>query len=176
MSLFSKISIFLGVLLLLFGAYLVFERYNPKRLEFGNITQTRVNTSDVYPRKITIPSLDIELGIYPARIKKNKWEATTNGVSYLSSSPVPGENGNSVLYGHNWPSILGNLTKIKPEDVIEVVMSNGEKRKFIVKFTAVVDPNQTYILSQTTDSRITLYTCTGFLDSKRFVATAILIN
>src|SRR3989344_8415077 len=98
MSLFSKISIFLGVLLLLFGAYLVFERYNPKRLEFGNITQTRVNTSDVYPRKITIPSLDIELGIYPARIKKNRWEATTKGISYLSSTPIPGSRGNSVLY------------------------------------------------------------------------------
>ena len=55
-------------------------------------------------------------------------------------------------------------------------MSNGEERNFLVEYTSVVDPNQTYILSQTKDKGITLYTCTGFLDTKRFVVTATLIN
>ncbi len=176
MSLFSKISIFLGILLLFFGAYLILERYNPKRLEFGNITQTAVNTSDVYPRKITIPSLGIELGIYPARIKKNKWEATTNGVSYLSSTPIPGEMGNSILYGHNFPTLLGSLPKIKPGDEIVVSLSSGKEKAFVVKYTSVVTPRQTEILKNSGDSRITLYTCTGFLDRQRFVATAILAD
>lgn len=172
----SKILVVSGILLILFSGYLVLERYNPKRLAFNDLKLSNSLSSKISPVRITIPSLNIDNGIYPARIDNGKWEATKEGVSYLSSSPVPGSAGNSILYGHNFQSILGNLTKIKPGDKIEILMSDGEKKIFKVKFTSVVDPDQTHILSQTADNRITLYTCTGFLDSQRFVATATLVN
>ncbi len=176
MNFASKVLLTLGFLLIFFGGYLVLQRYSPKTLEFKDLKVNRVVSSDVVPVRIIIPSLKIDNGIYPAKINNGKWEVTTKGISYLLSSPVPGGSGNSILYGHNWPSILGNLSKIKPREKIEIVMSNGQKKVFIVQFTSVVDPSQTHILSQTNDNRITLYTCTGFLDSKRFVATAILSN
>jgi len=176
MNFFSKISIMLGFALLFFGAYLVFERYNPKRLGFENVSQAVISSSNTYPKKIFIPKLSIELGIYPAKIINNNWEATTQGVSYLASSPVPGEAGNSILYGHNFPNLLGSLPKIKPGDKIVIVLNSGEEKTFVVKYTQIVTPQQTEILKSSNDTRITLYTCTGFLDSKRFVATATLIN
>jgi len=176
MNFASKVLLTLGFLLIFFGGYLVLQRYSPNTIEFKDLKATRVVNSDVIPVRVIIPSLKIDNGIYPAKIDKGKWETTQKGISYLLSSPVPGENGNSILYGHNFPSVLGNLTKIKPGEKIEIIMSNGEKRKFIVQFTSIVDSSQTHILSQTNDNRITLYTCTGFLDSKRFVATAILSN
>lgn len=176
MNILPKILIILGSFLILFGGYLVTERYSPKKLEFKNLQIAKSNSSEITPVRIIIPTLKIDNGIYPAEIDNGNWESTTKGVSYLSSTPVPGESGNSVLYGHNWPSLLGNLTKIKPGEKIEIVMNTGEKKKFTVEFTSIVDPDQTHILSQTTDTRITLYTCIGFLDSKRFVATAILTN
>lgn len=175
-SFVSKFLICIGIILILFSGYLVTERYSPRRLEFKDFNLSQTVSSKITPVRITIPSLNIDNGIYPARIDNGKWEATKEGVSYLSSSPVPGSAGNSILYGHNFQSILGNLTKIKPGDKIEILMSDGEKKIFKVKFTSVVDPDQTHILSQTADNRITLYTCTGFLDSKRFVATATLVN
>ncbi len=172
----SKVLIVLGFLLFSFGGYLTYQRYSPKNLEFQGLQVSKNVSSDEAPVRISIPSLNIDNAVFPASIKKGNWESTTKGISYLSSSPVPGQNGNSILYGHNWPSILGNLTKIKPGEKIEIVMSNGEKKTFIVKFTSIVDSKQTHILNQTKDNRITLYTCTGFLDSKRFVATATLTN
>jgi sortase (surface protein transpeptidase) len=51
-------------------------------------------------------------------------------------------------------------------------MNDGVKKEFKVEYTATVDPSQTYIIDNTKDTRITLYTCTGFLDSKRFVVVA----
>jgi LPXTG-site transpeptidase (sortase) family protein len=173
---FGKILIFLGILLLIFGNYLVYERYSSKKLEFESVKTVKTANSTSTPVKITIPSLGIENTIYGAKIIDNNWETTTRGISYLSDSPVPGEKGNSILYGHNWPSLLGNLTKIKTGDKINVTMDNGEERIFIVKFTYEVNPNQTQILNPTNDRRITIYTCTGFLDSKRFVVTALLEN
>lgn len=174
MSFASKILITSGFLLILFSGYLVFQRYSPKTLEFKNLSSTKSVSSKINPIRIVIPSLKIDNSVFGAKINKGQWETTDKGISYLLSSPVPGGSGNSILYGHNWSSILGNLTKIKTGERIEIIMSNGEKKTFIVQFTSVVDPSQTHILSQTNDNRITLYTCTGFLDSKRFVATATL--
>lgn len=172
----SKVFIALGVLFILFGSLLIYQRYSPKKLEFKDFALNATISSEINPVRILIPSLKVDNSIIPSKVENGSWEATTKGISYLSTSPVPGQNGNSILYGHNWPSILGALPKIKPGERIEIIMSNGEKKIFTVKYTSVVDPNQTHILNQTNDNRLTIYTCTGFLDSKRFVATATLTN
>lgn len=174
MNFLSRTLIFAGILLLFFGGYLIFQRYNPKQLSFRNFNGYANSASGALPQKIIVPSLKIELPIYPAKISGNSWEATTKGVSYLVSSPVPGETGNSILYGHNWASLLGSLPKIVPGEAIEIVFGKGEKKTFIVEHTSIVAPSQTDILAPSSDTRLTLYTCTGFLDSKRFVATALL--
>src|SRR3989344_5033883 len=172
----SKTLIFFGLILILFSGYLVLERYNPKRLAFNDLKLSKTLSSKITPVRIIIPSLNVDNAVFPAKIENGKWEATSNGVSFLSSSPIPGNTGNSILYGHNFANLLGNLNKIKPKDTIEVILSDGTRKKFKVEFTSVVNPDQTHILSQTKDNRITLYTCTGFLDSQRFVATATLTN
>ncbi len=173
MKSFSKILITIGVILLIFAAYLVVQRYSPKHLSFDNYMSEATISSKALPAQIIIPSLKINLPVYPAQIKGNSWEATDKGVSYLVSSPVPGDYGNSILYGHNWASLLGPIVTIKPGARLEVVMTDHTKKVFVVKFVSVVTPDETHILEASNDTRITLYTCTGFLDSKRFVVTAI---
>jgi len=51
-------------------------------------------------------------------------------------------------------------------------LSTGEEETFIVKESYSVTPDQSHILTQTADVRLTLYTCDGFLDLKRFVVIA----
>ena len=46
----------------------------------------------------------------------------------------------------------------------------------MIEYTQVVTPDQTHILAPSDDRRVTLYTCTGFLDRKRFVVTATLLT
>jgi len=170
----SKFFTLTGVFLIILGSFLLFERYNPKRLAFESIKVQNDSKSLVHPQKLVIPSINVNLPIIPSKIVNNKWESTSKGVSYLASSQNPGSIGNSILYGHNWSSLLGGLPKVKPGQRISIIMSSGEEKKFIVKFVSTVTPDQSNILAPTTDARITLYTCSGFLDSKRFVVTAIL--
>lgn len=173
--LFSNLFILSGVLCLVITAYLFWQRNNPQRLKFNvsDITSDeKVESRFSSPTYLVIEELNIRLPIYPATIRQGKWEATTKGVSYLSKSAIPGEVGNAVLYGHNWKNLLGNLKKAKPNQEIEIVFADGSKRNFKIEHTQTVTPNQTSILAPTTDSRITLYTCTGFLDSKRYVVIA----
>ncbi len=174
MNFASKTLVFLGILLLLFGSYLTFQRYDPKKLGFKNFNAGSGKLSADFPRQVIIRELNIYLPIYPAQVNNGSWQTTTEGVSYLSSSPLPGNRGNSIIYGHNWENLLGPLTKIKPGQKIEIVYSDNTNKTFVVEYTQVVTSDQTHILNPTKDRRITIYTCTGFLDLKRFIAVAIL--
>lgn len=175
---------FLSNILILFGiacyalvVYSYYERTNPRRVSFANVgfvsAQSELKASHE-PIGITIPSVSISLPIIPSKIVNGQWEATTKGVSYLTSSSVPGEYGNSILYGHNWENLLGGLPRVKPGQLIEIIYDDGSKKIFEIEYTVTVTPDQTHILAPSLDKRITLYTCTGFLDSKRFVVVGIL--
>jgi len=177
----SNLFIVLGIFLFIFGGYLVWERNAPQRISFdsppleqkGSLVDAKV-LPEGKPVRIKMPSIHKELAIIPSRIVDNRWESTKKGVSYLETSPIPGEVGNSILWGHNYPNLLKDLTKVEVGDEITIVFENGGEKIFIVHFTQEVGPNQSSILNPTEDNRITLYTCSGFLDSKRFVVTALL--
>lgn len=164
-----------GLICLVLAAFLCWRRTTPRRLSFNLKTSppTEKNISPLEPKTLIIKDLGIKLPISPSQVKKGKWEASTKGVSYLSTSPIPGEVGNSILYGHDWPNLLGNLVKIKPGQEVEILFNDGSTEKFTVKITQTVTPEQTNILAPSNDQRITLYTCIGFLDRKRFAVTAI---
>ncbi|HUQ85833.1 MAG TPA: sortase [Candidatus Limnocylindrales bacterium] len=176
MKLLSKLFIFIGILCYILGIYNIWLINDPKRLSFQNYTYAQVPQSveKVLPTKISISNVNITLPLIPSSIIDDKWETTDIGASYLSSSPVPGEVGNSVIYGHNWASIFGNLISIMPGDEVLIEYQDKTTKTFIVKYTSTVKPETTSILAPTSDKRITLYTCSGFLDSERFVAVAIL--
>lgn len=78
------------------------------------------------------------------------------------------------MYGHNWASILGNLDKTKIGQEIEVDFANNTTKYFTITGILVVNPSNTSVLLPSTDNRLTLYTCTGFFDTKRLVITAVL--
>jgi LPXTG-site transpeptidase (sortase) family protein len=171
----KKLCIGNGIFLIILGSFLLWQRNDPGRLSFRlteRLAAASIPSDANVPVSIAIPSLNISLPVYPATIENGKWQDTKNGVSYLTSSSVPGTGGNSILYGHNWPALLGNLTKIKPGDKIFVTVFEQGTQVYTVNYITVVTPDQTHILDTTSDSRLTLYTCTGFLDSKRFVVTA----
>ncbi len=178
----AKYLIIAGLICLVFSGYLFKERYNPVRLTIAtyNIDKAIEKKTDEkaavkkIPATIEISSINVHLPLVAAKITENGWETTSQGVSYLTSSPTPGYTGNSILYGHNWPSLLGRLPQIKPTDIIKVHYTDGTYNEFVVEKTAVITPDQIGILDPTTDKRLTIYTCTGFLDSHRFVAVAIM--
>lgn len=167
----------LGISLILFGCFLVYQRNNPDRIAFAK-SDIQINepvvTEQKNPNRISINSINVDLPIFKSTIKNKKWEVVDNGVSYLEDSVVPGQLGNSILYGHNWTNLLGNLINIKTGDLIVIHYDDGSKNDFILTLIQEVEPSNVSILENTNDKRITLYTCSGFLDSKRFVVVAIL--
>jgi len=174
----SSFFILFGFIFILIASFLIWQRNISRRLIFNTSrinnqkTINNNNNNNNKPKGIIIKDLQISLPIIPSKFSNGIWESTNNGVSYLLSSPVPGEKGNSILYGHNWPNLLGNLTKAKKGQEIIILFNDNNIKYFNIDKILTVSPSQIEILEQTDVPMITIYTCTGFLDSKRFVITA----
>ncbi len=168
----STLFISIGCISLLLGSFFAIQKSSASRLAFATAPVGVHETAESQATRIVIKSVGVSLPVSEAVIKDNTWEVSTTGVSHLQTSPAPGEKGNSIIYGHNWASLLGSLPQVKPGETITVQYADRKEKLFTVWYTAIVSPSETAIVFPTKDTRLTLYTCTGFLDSKRFVVIA----
>ena len=168
-----------AILLIIFGAGLIF--WSSFRQGYGwqtptqaepQFNQEETDKEAPKPAKIYIPKLEKTLEVSDGFIQNNRWTISVTGVSYLTTSGKIGEPGNVVLYGHNTQEVLGRLWKVQVGDIVEVTDSGGNVRKYEVFERKEVKPNKVEILESTGDSRLTIYTCSGFLDTARFVVVA----
>ncbi len=164
----------IGLLCLAYGFLLLVQHYNPNRLSFAlsSYKDPKFASTEAVPAVLAIPGLQISLPIIPSHISGKSWPTTDRGVSYLADSVIPGSKGNAIFWGHNWTSLLGGLVHTKQGQKVSVLFTDGTSKTFTVEYIGVVSPNQSSILKNTGDRRLTIYTCTGFLDSKRFVVVA----
>lgn len=164
-----------GILMFFSGnAYILYQK---RTLSFNNFQQQAKPESDNQvgpkPTIIEIPSLNISLPITESYISKDGiWEVSETGASYLNVSGVPGSNTNIVIYGHNKKRLFGPLPRIKANDNIIIQTEDGTKHEYKVQETKIITPDQVSEVLPTQDEVLTIYTCTGFLDSKRFVVKA----
>lgn len=138
--------------------------------------QTEQYASIQKPQKLIIPRLSKTLDITDGTFANDRWSISETGVSYLTSSALPTQAGNSVIYGHNKKDILGDLPSLKNGDQIYLVLANGNFVKYQVSEAKVIKSTQVEILNETQDSRLTIYTCSGFLDQARFVVIAAKVD
>lgn len=175
MTRLANTAVFFGILMILYSGALTVQRYNPARLAFSAVPKQTINATDAaIPERVVIRSAGIDTPVITVPRFEKRWELTPHGAAWLETSPTPGMEGNSIMYGHNWSSIFLNLTKVKPGDYIDVYMNDGSRRVFGVTATQTVSPDATEVLQPAKDRHLTLYTCTGFLDTKRFVVSATL--
>ena len=84
-------------------------------------------------------------------------------VAKYRNSPNFGENGNTILAGHNnmAGSIFKNLYKVKVGDIVEVQYGN-KVFKYKIYQKKIVEPNNSSLLTQDLSKKeITLITCTN---------------
>ncbi len=174
MKFLSIFFLIIGLFSLALGASELYLRENPNRLAFDNYSYASESTVDSknVPVRITIDALSIDAPISPVVVENNNWPVTGNAASYLTTSPVPGDEGNSIIYAHNWKNLFANLVEAQTGEEVVITFADGSRNTFVISSTSIVTPDTSSILAKSDDTRITLYTCTGFLDTNRFVAVA----
>ena len=124
------------------------------------------------PTRVTIQRMGIDLSIIPAQIKDGVWETSDNLATHLNTSARPLENGNIVIYAHNKKNMFGPLLWVHTGDEITLTTQDNRQFTYQVTQTKTVKPEEVEVVLPTNHEELTLYTCTGFLDSLRFVVKA----
>lgn len=163
------IFLFLGTGLLILSTshwYLRLRSLTPNM----EIVEVKVENRDL-PVHINIP-WKVDVDVVPSIIEDNRWSIAENAASVLVQSALPGEKGNVIVYGHNKREILGNIRAMKKGEIITLVTQLGKEYKYEAREIIEVSPTQTSYLEASSEEVLTLYTCSGLLDSKRFIVRA----
>lgn len=124
-----------------------------------------------YPNRILIPKSEIDLEIKPANVVKGKWEVFDDKAGFGMGSATPEEMGNSVIFAHAKEGQFLNLKNVKPNDEI-LVFTHNNWFSYKVNEIKEVKPTDVSVIAPTDDSTLTLFTCSGFADSKRLIVVA----
>ena len=170
-----------GVLFLFLGLFfiLLFSGWRFSRARILSFSQGYPKDKEVVekteeskPASIQIPSVGINLPVEESAIKNGIWEVSYQGASHLDKSANPGQNGNVVIYGHNKNQLFGPIRWMEAGSTIEITDKGGKKYEYKVVKTIVTTPDDiSYVLPKDKET-LTLYTCIGFMDSKRFIVIA----
>ena len=105
-------------------------------------------------------------------------ETMMRGFWHFPTSVYPGVQGNSVIIAHRFQYLppakntFFNLDRVRVGDSV-ILQGEGGEYTYIVTNIKEVDPNDTSVLMQTDDYRVTLITCTPlWTNHKRLVVTA----
>jgi LPXTG-site transpeptidase (sortase) family protein len=125
-------------------------------------------TEPVAPgERLTIPSIQLQEDIHEVKSLKS----IRNDIWRRPNTSTPSRGGNTVLVGHrftysNPTGVLYNLDKVKIGD--EIGLEWQQKRYvYRVKQIRTVEPTDSSVEAPTTDSQLTLYTCTPLWNPKQ---------
>lgn len=120
------------------------------------------------PTRILIPDLSIDLSVKKAEIIEGYWEVFEDSAAWGDGSGLPGEVGNQVIFAHARKGLFLPLREVE-EGMKVYTFTDSDWYTYEVTEIKEVLPNETEVIAETEDERITLYTCSGFNDSKRII-------
>lgn len=123
------------------------------------------------PQRISIPSLQIDLPVKVAKIVNGYWEVFDDTAGFGTGSAYPDEAGNQVIFAHARDGLFLPLKQAEIGQLIYVFTKDTWYQYKITDLKEVL-PSQTEVIAPTADATLTLYTCSGFADSKRLIVVA----
>lgn len=123
------------------------------------------------PIRVVISSLGIDLPVKEAKIVNGYWEVFTDSAGFGLGSAYPEESGNQVIFAHARAGLFAPLKDIKTGATV-IVMTSDKWYSYTVNEIREVLPSQVEVIAPTSEAVLTLYTCSGYADSKRLIVTA----
>lgn len=123
------------------------------------------------PQRIVVPAISTDIAVKPAKVIKGKWEVFEDSAAFGLGSTEPGKAGNTVIFAHARKGLFLPLRDIKNSDKV-YLMTKDKWFAYEVKEIKEVLPSDISVIKPTEDETLTLYTCSGFADSKRLIVVA----
>lgn len=147
------------------------SKYNISSIYSSNSSNTAIKLSNSVSiiGLIEIPKINIS---YPILSQSNK-ELLKISICRFSG-PFPNNTGNMCLAGHNYKNSLmfSNLDKLNISDIIYISDLNQNKKQYIIYNKYIVNGEDSSCTSESSDTEITLITCSKTNNNKRIIVKA----
>jgi sortase A len=170
-SALHKVNNFLTVIVVGPCLYLLLAPFWPKvTFEFKDepplVKQNESNPPTIPDQNtLVIPSMKLQETIYEGQ----NVSVLSKGIWHRPRSSTPENGGNTVLTGHRFtyggPAVLYHIDKVQVGDKITVYWEH-KKYEYRVETISVVSSNSREAEQETTDARLTIYTCTPLITAK----------
>ncbi len=182
---FSVNKLALGLSLVVLGAILVFGKtqttdevvlpsytFADEPIEVKGFGESGdVEGEGVIAERITIPDVSIDIPVSRSRIVNGYWEVFEDRAGWGEGSGYPGEPGNQVIFAHVREGLFLPLKEVEVGMQVYILTEN-EWYDYEIHEIQEVTPNQIEVIAPTEDETLTLYTCSGYDDSKRLIVSA----
>ncbi|HET7098831.1 MAG TPA: sortase [Patescibacteria group bacterium] len=178
---FDPHKLSLGLIFLFLGLYIVVGVLRTfttqKAVESGAVSASAfqnlgpIKKDQKEPIRVIIPTVSIDLSVQHSKIIAGYWQVFDDTAAWGEQSGYPGQPGNQVIFAHAREGLFLPLKDIKIGAKI-YVMTDDKWFAYEVKEIKDVLPNQIEVIAPTLDETLTIYTCTGYQDSKRLIVTA----
>lgn len=171
------INTWLLILIILINGYVIaaplipavlfhWQSHNGKHQELTAVLHPKTKPSTPagpQPNHLVIPSMLLNGQVYEGPVSR-QYKTLDKGLWRWPASSTPDKGGNTVIMGHRFTytnprGVLYYLNKVKTGDEIGLFWDNKE---YIYKVSSVneVPPTEVSIEDNTTDARLTIFTCT----------------
>lgn len=123
------------------------------------------------PERVVIPELSIDLPVRQAPLVNGYWQVYSDSAGWGEGSGLPGQPGNQVVFAHARVGLFKPLRGAK-EGMRVYIFTKDSWLSYLITDVKEVLPNQTEVIKPTEDETLTLYTCSGFGDSRRLIVIA----
>lgn len=168
--------------LVLFTTYVAFSsRKMPEITDSLNVTRLQKEEDDF---RLAISKIGVAAPITERidwKVENEYLQALQKGLIHLKGTSLPDEIGNVVITGHsstpyigrgNYDEVFARLPELTEGDMIDLWFQD-KKQTYEVTETKIVEETDIGILSDSEESRLTLFTCYPIgTNEKRFVVIA----
>jgi len=120
------------------------------------------------PLRIVVPDLKMDISVKEAKVVKGYWEVFPDSAGFGLGSAYPDEIGNQVIFAHARKGLFLPLKEAKVGDSV-YIFTKDQYYYYRIREIKEVLPQQTEVIAPTSDQTLTLYTCSGYADSKRLI-------
>ena len=150
--------------IILFSIFYLFLRINTSIYSYKPAVEPLCNLN--IPQTISFSNTSVVLKLKAGEVKGNDWTTYDDAVSWhINSGSNLCDKGNIVMWAHNRKGLFAELYNVSTGEIVSVAGEEGIRKYRIVDIRDVVSTDLTLV--KVDDDRLTLYTCDGFLDSKR---------
>lgn len=123
------------------------------------------------PTRLLIPDINMDVSVKEAKVINGYWEVFSDSAGFGLGSAYPQDIGNQVIFAHAKAGLFLPLKEVKVGQKVYVFTKDSWYTYQVQQIKEVL-PSQVEVIAPTKDAVLTLYTCSGFADSKRLIVTA----